>query len=235
MGHPPGGVSPGVRSLFGPTVPEDPQDSGALVTPDSQSRSRCDGDFAQLKVAGGPPRRGTSSRQSWRTRSGAARATWSAGHRSGSHPSGGMTTHPAGAEGPLGKRRKKRQCNRAPPPVSERGTPPARTVRSPTSTLRSARWCSDTSEGSSPTTRPKTSCSVSSTKSGATRIATTLPEVWGRGVGHRPQTGDRSPPPTAPHGGPGRRAVRNRRRGRPRAGRPLRAGQRGPRRAQPPA
>ena len=35
----------------GPTVPRDRQDSGALVTPDSQSRSRCDGDFAQLRVA----------------------------------------------------------------------------------------------------------------------------------------------------------------------------------------
>src|SRR5215216_63164 len=38
----------------GPTVPRDRQDSGALVTRTHASRGRCDGDFAPLRVAGGP-------------------------------------------------------------------------------------------------------------------------------------------------------------------------------------
>jgi hypothetical protein len=41
-------------------------------------------------------------------------------HRSGSHPSGGMTTHPTGAEGPLGKRRKKRHVQQG--ATTSRGT-----------------------------------------------------------------------------------------------------------------
>jgi hypothetical protein len=72
MAHPPGGVSPGVRSLFGPTVPEDPQDSGALVTPDSQSRSRCDGDFAQLRVT----RRPTKTRHQLKTVMASTKRRW---------------------------------------------------------------------------------------------------------------------------------------------------------------
>jgi hypothetical protein len=55
MAHHPGGVSPGVKWHFGPKVPEDRQDSAALVTPDSQSRKRCGGDFVQLRWPGGPP------------------------------------------------------------------------------------------------------------------------------------------------------------------------------------